>query len=94
MQTAQSGSPGDFWYEWPKNTNRIYIALTQLWVGAEFHAGFLRAHRVDEAVVAALAADPALRRAARIGDGFIASPDVHGTQPRDVGTLLDAWRSS
>lgn len=34
-QTAQSGNPGDFWYEWPKNTNRIYVALTQLWVGAE-----------------------------------------------------------
>ena len=34
-QTAQSGSPGDFSYEWPKNTNRIYIALTQLWVGAQ-----------------------------------------------------------
>lgn len=34
-QTAQSGSPGDFNYEWPKNTNRIYIALTQLWAGAQ-----------------------------------------------------------
>ena len=34
-QTAQSGVPGDFWYEWPKNTNRRYVALTQLWVGAE-----------------------------------------------------------
>ncbi len=34
-QTAQSGTPGDFWYEWPKNTNRRYVALTQLWVGAE-----------------------------------------------------------
>ena len=34
-QTAQSGSPGDFFYEWPKNTNRIYIALSQLWVGAQ-----------------------------------------------------------
>ncbi len=34
-QTAQSGSPSDFWYEWPKNTNRRYVALTQLWVGAE-----------------------------------------------------------
>jgi len=34
-QTANSGSPGDFLYEWPKNTNRIYIALTQLWVGTE-----------------------------------------------------------
>lgn len=33
-QTAQSGNPGDFWYEWPKNTNRIYISLTQLWVGS------------------------------------------------------------
>lgn len=34
-QTAQSGDPGDFWYEWPKNTNRVYIALTQLWTGAQ-----------------------------------------------------------
>ncbi len=34
-QTASSGTPGDFWYEWPKNTNRRYVALTQLWVGAE-----------------------------------------------------------
>ncbi|MEM8487466.1 MAG: hypothetical protein AAF564_18080 [Bacteroidota bacterium] len=34
-QTANSGSAGDFNYEWPKNTNRIYIALSQLWVGAE-----------------------------------------------------------
>ena len=37
-QTAQSGSPADFWYEWPKNTNRRYVALTQLWVGAETEA--------------------------------------------------------
>ena len=37
-QTAQSGSPADFWYEWPKNTNRRYVALTQLWVGAETQA--------------------------------------------------------
>ncbi|MFQ5568060.1 MAG: hypothetical protein ACE5G0_00210 [Rhodothermales bacterium] len=34
-QTAQSGQPGDIFYEWPINTNRIYVALTQLWVGAE-----------------------------------------------------------
>ena len=34
-QTGQSGNAGDFNYEWPKNTNRIYIALSQLWVGAE-----------------------------------------------------------
>lgn len=34
-QTANSNQPGDFWYEWPKNTNRLYVALTQLWVGAE-----------------------------------------------------------
>ena len=34
MQTAQTGDPGDFWYEWPKNTGRRYIALTQLFVGA------------------------------------------------------------
>ena len=34
-QTANSGSPADFNYEWPKNTNRRYVALTQLWVGAE-----------------------------------------------------------
>lgn len=33
-QTANSGSPADFLYEWPKNTGRRYIALTQLWVGA------------------------------------------------------------
>jgi hypothetical protein len=33
-QTANTGSPGDFLYEWPKNTGRRYIALTQLWVGA------------------------------------------------------------
>ncbi|MBO6574229.1 MAG: hypothetical protein JJ896_02340 [Rhodothermales bacterium] len=33
-QTAQTGDPGDFWYEWPKNTGRRYIALTQLFVGA------------------------------------------------------------
>lgn len=33
-QTANSGSPSDFLYEWPKNTGRRYIALTQLWVGA------------------------------------------------------------
>lgn len=37
-QTAQSGSPGEFFYEWPKNTNRIYVALTQLWVGTETQA--------------------------------------------------------
>src|SRR5690606_10783315 len=29
------GNPGDFFYEWPKNTNRIYVALTQLWVGTK-----------------------------------------------------------
>lgn len=34
-QSGQSGDPGDFWYEWPKNTGRRYVALTQLWVGAE-----------------------------------------------------------
>ncbi len=34
-QTAESGNPADFDYEWPKNTNRRYVALTQLWVGAE-----------------------------------------------------------
>ena len=34
-QTANSGSPGDYLYEWPKNTRRIYIALTQLWIGAQ-----------------------------------------------------------
>lgn len=37
-QSAQSGNPGDYWYEWPKNTNRIYVSLTQLWVGAEVQA--------------------------------------------------------
>lgn len=37
-QTASSGTPGDFWYEWPKNTNRRYVALTQFWVGAETSA--------------------------------------------------------
>ncbi len=34
-QSAQSGNPGDFWYEWPKNTGRVYVALTQLWMGAQ-----------------------------------------------------------
>ena len=34
-QTGQSGNAGDFNYEWPKNTNRIYIALSQLWVGSQ-----------------------------------------------------------
>lgn len=34
-QTAQSGQTGDFFYEYPKNTRRIYIALSQLWVGAK-----------------------------------------------------------
>ena len=34
-QSGNSGTPGDFWYEWPKNTGRRYVALTQLWVGAE-----------------------------------------------------------
>lgn len=34
-QTANSGSPADYLYEWPKNTRRIYIALTQLWIGAQ-----------------------------------------------------------
>lgn len=35
-QTAQRGNRSlEFWYEWPKNTGRQYIALTQLWVGAE-----------------------------------------------------------
>lgn len=34
-QTGQSGTPGDFAYEYPKNTGRIYISLSQLWVGAE-----------------------------------------------------------
>ena len=38
LQTAQSGSQGDFWYEWPKNTRRIYVSLTQLWVGAQVKA--------------------------------------------------------
>ncbi|MEX1055577.1 MAG: hypothetical protein WED81_06075, partial [Rhodothermales bacterium] len=38
MQTANSGGVGDFWYEWPKNTNRRYVALTQLWVGAQVKA--------------------------------------------------------
>ena len=38
-QTAQSGNESlDFFYEWPKNTNRIYVALTQLWVGAQVPA--------------------------------------------------------
>lgn len=37
-QTAQSGNPGDYWYEWPKNTNREYVSLSQLWVGAEVQA--------------------------------------------------------
>ncbi len=37
-QTANSNSPADFNYEWPKNTNRRYVALTQLWVGAETKA--------------------------------------------------------
>ncbi len=33
-QTGQSGSGAqDYNYEWPKNTRRIYIALTQLWIG-------------------------------------------------------------
>ena len=35
LQTAQSGEAGDIFYEWPKNTNRIYVSLTQMWVGAE-----------------------------------------------------------
>ncbi len=34
-QTAQSGQTGDFFYEYPKNTRRIYIALSQLWIGAK-----------------------------------------------------------
>jgi len=34
-QTANSGNPGDFWYEWPKNTGRVYVALSQLWVGTQ-----------------------------------------------------------
>jgi len=34
-QTAQSGQTGDFFYEYPKNTRRTYIALSQLWVGAK-----------------------------------------------------------
>ncbi|MBL7980001.1 MAG: hypothetical protein JNN12_16810 [Bacteroidetes Order II. Incertae sedis bacterium] len=38
LQTAQSGEPGDIFYEWPKNTNRIYVALSQMWVGAEVAA--------------------------------------------------------
>ncbi len=33
--TGQSGQPGDFAYEYPKNTRRVYIALSQLWVGAK-----------------------------------------------------------
>ncbi len=35
LQTANTGNPGSFWYEWPKNTNRQYVALTQLWVGSQ-----------------------------------------------------------
>ena len=34
-QTADSGEPTEYWYEWPKNTGRRYVALTQLWIGAE-----------------------------------------------------------
>ncbi len=39
-QTAQCEGggpdlPDNVFYEWPKNTNRIYVALSQLWVGAE-----------------------------------------------------------
>ncbi len=33
-QTGQSGQPGDINYEFPRNTRRIYVALSQLWVGA------------------------------------------------------------
>lgn len=34
-QTANANTPADFWYEWPKNTGRRYVALTQLWVGTQ-----------------------------------------------------------
>ncbi|MEJ2615055.1 MAG: hypothetical protein P8Z35_08855 [Ignavibacteriaceae bacterium] len=29
------GSPNNIDYEWPKNTNRIYIALISIWIGGE-----------------------------------------------------------
>ena len=32
-QTGQSGQPGDIAYEYPKNSRRIYVSLSQLWVG-------------------------------------------------------------
>lgn len=35
LQTAQANGTGDYFYEWPKNTNRQYVALTHMWVGAE-----------------------------------------------------------
>lgn len=35
LQIAETGSPADYDFEWPKNTNRRYLVLGQLWVGAE-----------------------------------------------------------
>jgi hypothetical protein len=36
LQTAQSGNgSADYFYEYPKNTKRQYVALTQMWVGAQ-----------------------------------------------------------
>ena len=35
LQVAETSNPADYDFEWPKNTNRRYLVLGQLWVGAE-----------------------------------------------------------
>ncbi|HEX7070922.1 MAG TPA: hypothetical protein VF190_08955, partial [Rhodothermales bacterium] len=35
LQIAETSNPADYDFEWPKNTNRRYLVLGQLWVGAE-----------------------------------------------------------
>ena len=39
-QTANSGNPGDFWYELPKNTGRVYVALSAQLRATAFDPGF------------------------------------------------------
>src|SRR5690554_8057456 len=48
LQVAETGSPTDYDFEWPKNTNRRYLVLGQLWVGAEVTANRSEERRVGK----------------------------------------------